>query len=155
MALTATLRRLLTNSLMSLPYGKELADAVDASTAQATNSTATNATHTTLTVTNATVGTRLTMAANSTVAMAANSNFSINATNGSQFGTAANQKIALWGATPIIQPSGIGELVGILGFADNAANATNMNSNGNTGTRRYTFNDVIKALKTAGILQAS
>lgn len=147
MALSNILRRLLANALMSGPQAKELADAVDASTSQATN-----ATPTTITATNATVA-RLTVTNSATYAN--NANMAFNTTNGTMFGTAANQKIALWGATPIIQPSGTGELIGIIGFADNAANATNMNSNGNSGTKRYTFNDVVKALKTAGILQAS
>ncbi len=73
---------------------------------------------------------------------------------GLTIGGAANQKIGLWGATPIIKPSGTGELLGLNGFANTAIFATNMNSNGNTGNTAYTFNDVIKALKTSGILTA-
>lgn len=106
-------------------------------------------------MTNSTGGglTNASISGNSTYAN--NANLVFNTTNGSMLGTGNTQKVALWGATPVVQPSSTGELVGILGFADNSANATNMNSNGNSGTKRYSFNDVVKALKQAGILLAS
>jgi hypothetical protein len=89
------------------------------------------------------------------ITMADNGAINTNSTNGTRVGATNTQKVSLWGATPIVQPSGTGELVGILGFADNSDNATNMNSNGNVGTKRYTFNDIVKALKNTGILAAS
>ncbi len=62
----------------------------------------------------------------------------------------SNQKFALWGGTPVVRPSGTGELLGLNGNSATAGNATNMNSNGNTGNTAYTFNDVVKAIKQMG-----
>ena len=90
-----------------------------------------------------------------TVTMANNANFAFNTTNGTMLGTAANQKLGAYGVTPVVQPSGTGELIGLNGNAATAANATNMNSNGNSGTKYYTMNDIVKALKAAGWLAAS
>jgi hypothetical protein len=73
-------------------------------------------------------------------------------TNGEKFGGNSNQKLGLWGATPVIQPAGKGELLGLNGNAATAANATNMNSNGNVGNSQYGLNDLVKALKQAGVL---
>jgi hypothetical protein len=80
------------------------------------------------------------------------SNLVINTNTGTQIGTAANQKIGLWGATPVVQPSGTGELLGLNGNAATAANATNMNSNGNLGSTFYNFNDLVKDLKLSGAI---
>ncbi len=74
-------------------------------------------------------------------------------TTGTKIGTAANQKIGLYGATTVVQPNSTGELIGLNGNAATAANATNMNSNGNLGATNYGFNDVVKALKQIGALQ--
>ncbi len=76
----------------------------------------------------------------------------VGTSTGSKIATNSNQKLAFWGATPIVQPAGSGELIGILNNAATNVNATNMTSNGNTGTAAYSFNDVVKALKTAGLL---
>ncbi len=71
---------------------------------------------------------------------------------GFQLMAAANQKMGFWGATPIVRPAGTGELVGLLGNAATVTNAANFNSNGNTGNAAYNLNDIVKALKTAGLL---
>ena len=54
--------------------------------------------------------------------------------------------------TPLAQLATQGELLGLNGNAATAANATNMNSNGNVGSTNYSFNDVVKALKNQNIL---
>jgi hypothetical protein len=59
---------------------------------------------------------------------------------------------SLFGATAVVQPASTGELIGLAGQADSTANATNMNSNGNLGTKAYSLNDLVKALKQLGIL---
>ncbi len=87
-----------------------------------------------------------------TLTMGDASNVALNTGNGSRVGTAANQKLGLWGATPIVQPAGTAELVGSVGNAATNANAVNMTSNGNTGSAAYSFNDVVKAMKKAGML---
>lgn len=75
-------------------------------------------------------------------------------TSGLTIGGNNNQKVGEYGATPVVQPSGTGELIGLNGNAATAANAANMNSNGNNGSTNYSFNDLVKALKAAGILKA-
>ena len=95
-------------------------------TLTATNATITTGTVTTLTSTTATI-TNTTMT-NSAV-LTANTG-----AGGFKIGGAANQRISLWGVSPVVQPSTTGELLGLNGFADTAANATNMNSNGNSGS---------------------
>lgn len=86
---------------------------------------------------------------------AENSTLTLGTGSGCKVGGNANQKLGAWGATPIVQPSGTGELVGMNGNAVTAAQAANMNANGNNGTKYYTLNDVVKALKAAGWLAAS
>jgi hypothetical protein len=86
--------------------------------------------------------------------MGDNANVAFNAATGSMLATNNSQKMALWGATPVVQPSGTAELLGLNGNAATAGNATNMNSNGNVGATNYGFNDVIKAMKQAGLLKS-
>jgi hypothetical protein len=80
--------------------------------------------------------------------------FVFNATTGTKLGTATGQKIALWNATPIIQPSSVGETTGWTSGGGSAATSTDTYT-GNSGTKAYTVNDVVKHLKAAGILAAS
>ena|SRR6185436_2695911 len=141
MALNTLIQRLLTNCMMNSKAAQELTDAVDAATNQATNATPTN-----LTVTNATVNNRLTMANNA--------NMVFNTTTGSMIGTASNQKIALWGATPVIQPATAGVILGGNGNGATNANAVNFNSNGNIGSTFMTFGDVVACLKKMGAAPA-
>jgi len=77
-----------------------------------------------------------------------------NTTTGTKIGAATNQKLAFWNAGPIVQPAGTGETTGHA-----AVGGTNVDSNdtftGNTGSKAYTINDVVKALKNSGIMAAS
>jgi hypothetical protein len=82
-------------------------------------------------------------------------NHAFNTTTGSKLGTAANQKLGFWNATPVVQPSGTGELLGFTGNAATNANAVNFAANGNNGSKSYSLGDIVKALKNAGILAAS
>jgi hypothetical protein len=75
----------------------------------------------------------------------------VNTSNGTKFGTASNQKIALWGATPVAQHSSTGETTG---FTAGAGTAVNDDSTftGNVGSTAYRLSDIVKALKKAGII---
>jgi hypothetical protein len=103
-----------------------------------------------------------TLTANSTVTLNGNSaitladlrNVAVGTTNGTILAANNAQKLGLWGATPIVQPAGTGELLGLNGNAATAANATNMNTNGNIGSTYYSFIDVVKAMKQAGVLKS-
>lgn len=145
--LSGLVKRLLKTALANGAAATEIVNAVDAATNQATNATSTNASHTNLTTTNATIGSLLTMANNANVAL--------NTTNGTMFGTAANQKMSSWGATPIVQPSGTGLLIGFTGNAADNVNAVNYAANGNLGTKSYSLGDVVRALKLKGELASS
>lgn len=79
--------------------------------------------------------------------------FILDATTGTKIGTASSQKLALWGVTPVVQPSGTGETVG---FAAGSGTGVNDDSTftGNFGGTAYNLNDVVKALKQIGALAA-
>jgi len=49
--------------------------------------------------------------------------------------------------TPVVSPASSGLLVGMNGNAATAANAVNMNSNGNLGSTFMNFGDVVRTLK--------
>ena len=86
-----------------------------------------------------------------TINIADGVNLSFGTTTGSQIGIASTDKIGLWGATPVVQPSGTGETVG---FTAGAGTGVNDDSTftGNVGATAYRINDIVKALKQAGIL---
>ena len=132
MALSAIAKRILENAMFSGPEAREITNAIDAATNQATNGTIANS-----------------------LTFANNANMVFNTTNGTMFGTNANQKSANYGATPVVQPSATGELLGFLGNGATNANAVNFTANGNLGTKAYSLGDVVKALKQRGDLASS
>lgn len=73
---------------------------------------------------------------------------------GTKIGTGSNQKIALWGATPIVRPSSTGETTGWTSGGGSAATSTDTYT-GNSGTKAYTVNDIVKHLKAIGLLASS
>jgi hypothetical protein len=64
---------------------------------------------------------------------------------------AASGDTGFYGASPIAQPSGVGET---LGFVAGSGTAVNDDSTftGNIGTTAYQINDIVKALKSLGLL---
>ena len=89
-----------------------------------------------------------------TITLGSAVNYIFNTTTGTKFGTAANQKIGLWGATAIVQPSGTGETSGFTAGSGTAV-LEDSTFTGNTGSKAYRISDVVKALKTAGLMAAS
>lgn len=73
-------------------------------------------------------------------------NFVLDTTTGTKIGTAASQKIGLWNATPIVQPTTAGAAAT---FVTNTSGTVN-----DTATfDGYTIGQVVKALRNAGFLQ--
>lgn len=57
---------------------------------------------------------------------------------GTKIGSSASEKLALWGVTPIVQPSSIAD-VAVAGVASD-------------GTARGKINDILTALRAAGLI---
>lgn len=159
MALSQYARRYLQTGMSWDTVAKEVADAIDAA------STSASPTFTgTITVSGATFSGAATesglwtFTGGGTITTTAwtitDVNVVLSTNTGTMFGNANNQKLGLWGATPVVQPSSTGELLGMNGNGATNANAVNQNSNGNVGSTFYTFSDVVKALKQAGVIKS-
>lgn len=81
-------------------------------------------------------------------------NIAVGTSTGTKIGTATTQKLALWDATPVVQPSSTGETTGFTAGAGSAV-LSDSTFTGNTGSKAYTIGDIVKHLKTVGILAAS
>lgn len=96
-----------------------------------------------------------TINATSGVSLTDTTNISVSGTTGTKIGTATTQKLGFWNAAPVVQPALTGTTTA--GFTANAsANAVFAESTftGNTGATAYTISDVVRNLKTAGLLAA-
>lgn len=73
---------------------------------------------------------------------------------GVRFGVTTSDKVAFYNATPVGQHSSTGEITG-----HSSVGGTNVQYqdtfNGNNGSKAYTINDIVKALKNFGILAKS
>lgn len=71
---------------------------------------------------------------------------------GTKFGTATNQKLAFYGASPVVPPEG----AGASGHA--VVGGTNVDSDdaftGAVGTEQYTIGDIVRALKLLGLIKS-
>lgn len=73
---------------------------------------------------------------------------------GVRLGITTSDKVAFYNATPVVQHSSTGEITG-----HSSVGGTNVQYqdtfNGNNGSKAYTINDIVKALKNFGILAKS
>lgn len=106
-------------------------------------------------VTQSVVSNQLVSNVTSDLTIADAKDITVGTTTGTAFATNATQKIAFYGGTPVVQPSGTGELIGFTGNGATNANAVNFAANGNNGTKSYSLGDVVKALKNLGLMAAS
>lgn len=73
---------------------------------------------------------------------------------GTMIGTGATQKLATFGATPIAQPSSVGQTSGFTAGAGTAV-LSDSTFTGGTGTKAYTIGDLVKHLKALGLIASS
>lgn len=76
----------------------------------------------------------------------------LDTTLGTKIGTAASQKLGFYNATPIIQPSTTGTTTGFTAGSGTAVQSGSTFTGG-TGSKAYTIGDIVKALKSLGIME--
>lgn len=81
-------------------------------------------------------------------------NIQVAKSTGTKIGTETTQKLGFWGTTPAVQFNSTGENTGHNGLGGVAVTHTDNWYGGATFSagNRYTINDIVKALKTIGIL---
>jgi len=97
--------------------------------------------------------------------LADGTNLDLGTTTGSKLGTAADQKLGLWGVTPVVQPAGAAQAAVTLGNADNEIGGLTFGVGGPTQAETNALRDkceeladdvrnlstLIHALRTAGV----
>jgi hypothetical protein len=78
-------------------------------------------------------------------------NFGVNAATGTKIGTATTQKLGFWNATPVVQYATTGTATGFTAGAGTAVNDASTFTGG-LGATAYRISDMVKALKTCGIM---
>jgi hypothetical protein len=104
---------------------------------------------------NSTIGTLkvLTLVGDGTIGHPDGINLTFGTTTGSKIGTSTSQKLAFYNSTPVVQPSTTGTTTGFTAGAGSAVDSA-ATFTGNTGSTAYTIGDIVKALKTLGLLAA-
>jgi hypothetical protein len=74
-------------------------------------------------------------------------------TTGLKIATATNQRLGFYNSTPVVQPNTTGTTTGFTAGAGSAVDSA-ATFTGNTGSTAYTIGDIVKALKTLGLLAA-
>lgn len=78
-------------------------------------------------------------------------NFVLGTSTGTKIGTATTQKLSLWNATPIVQPSSTGQTAGFTaGAGTNVVDASTFT--GGVGSTAYTIGDIVRHLKNFGLI---
>jgi len=82
---------------------------------------------------------------------AGGSNLIFDTATGTKIGTGTSQKVAFFGSTPVAQPSSTGTTGG---FTANSGTAVNDASTftGGVGSTAYRISDIVKHLKTLGLI---
>lgn len=78
-------------------------------------------------------------------------NLSSGASTGTKIGTATTQKLGFFNATPVVQQNTTGTTVGFVGGAGSAVK-DDSTFTGNLGATAYRISDIVRALKTLGLL---
>lgn len=99
-------------------------------------------------------GTRSLIVTNAALAVGEGINLSFGPVTGSMIGDQPTDKIALWGNTPIVQPSSTGQTAGHTAGAG-AGVTVDSTFTGGTGTKAYTVGDLVRHLKAIGAIAAS
>lgn len=86
-----------------------------------------------------------------TVSLSSGTNLVFGTGTGSRIGSTTGEKIGFWGATPIVQPSSTGQLVGFT--AGGGTTATDESTyTGGVGSTAYTVGDIVRHLKNIGLI---
>ena len=80
-------------------------------------------------------------------------NFVLGTATGNKWGTATNQKMGFYNATPIVQPATVGTALGFVAATGTAVLSASTFT-GNTGATAYTIGDIVNALKLLGLMAA-
>lgn len=80
-------------------------------------------------------------------------NIVLNTTTGTKLGTATSQKLGLWNATPVVQPSTTGTATGFTAGGGTAVTDASTFTGG-TGSTAYRISDIVLALKQIGAMAA-
>ena len=96
---------------------------------------------------------RLTLGDAGGVTIADANDIAVGTTTGTKIGTATTQKLGFWNATPVIQQSSTG--TNATGFTANGPHDTvhaDSTFTGNVGATAYSISDIVKHLKTIGLI---
>lgn len=78
-------------------------------------------------------------------------NIAVGTTTGTKIGTSTSQKLSLWNATPIVQPSSTGQTSGFTaGAGTPVVDASTFT--GGVGSTAYTIGDIVRHLKNFGLI---
>jgi hypothetical protein len=91
---------------------------------------------------------------NASITIEDGDNIAVGTVTGTKIGTGADQRIGLFNATPVVQPSATGETVGFIAGSGTTVREDSTFT-GNVGNRAYRISDIVKALKQVGILQVN
>lgn len=90
--------------------------------------------------------------ANGNMQFADGKNIQLNTTTGTKIGTATGQKIGFFNATPVVQQNTTGTTAGFTANASANAVFNESTFTGDVGSTAYTMSDIVRALKTLGLL---